>query len=73
MIAFIPAKWLTALPNTCTFSSFAAEMKEAVAAISAISYKRGSSMLAHELFKVYQGKNVNVGYQMNENNINSLH
>lgn len=30
-------------------------------------------MLAHELFKVYQGKNVNVGYQMNENNINSLH
>lgn len=56
MIAFMVAKWLTALLNTRTISFFGIEMKEAVLAISAISYKCGSSVLANELFKIYQVK-----------------
>lgn len=56
LIAFIPAKWLTALLNTCTISFLGIEMKEAMLAISAISYKCGSSVLTNELFKIYQVK-----------------
>lgn len=56
MIALIPAKWLTALLNTRTLSFLGIEMQEGKLAMSAVSYKCGSSVLANELFKIHQAK-----------------
>lgn len=57
VVAFIPAKWLTALLNTRTISSLGIAMKEDTPAVSANSCIRGSNVLANELFKIYQVKN----------------